>query len=65
MAIGAVVGLAIGYTVHRATGHSENFIAWINPLSSISYYWTGGFAWMIGGIIVGLAASYLLPENSN
>jgi hypothetical protein len=65
MAIGAVVGLAIGYTVHRATGHSENFVTWINPLSTISYYWTDGLAWMIGGIIVGLAAAYLPPKNSN
>jgi hypothetical protein len=65
MAIGAVVGLAIGYTVHRATGHSENFITWINPLSTISYYWTDGLAWMMGGIIVGLAAASLPPRNSN
>jgi hypothetical protein len=65
MAIGAVVGLAIGYTVHRATGHSENFITWINPLSTISYYWTDGLAWMMGGLIVGLAAASLPPRNSN
>jgi hypothetical protein len=65
MAIGAVVGLAIGYTVHRATGHSEDFITWINPLSTISYYWTDGLAWMMGGIIVGLAAASLPPRNSN
>jgi len=65
MAIGAVFGPTIGYTVHRATGHSENFITWINPLSTISYYWTDGLAWMMGGIIVGLAAASLPPRNSN
>lgn len=66
MAIGAVVGLAIGYVVHRATGHSENFITWINPLSTVSYYWTDGLAWMIGGIIVGGLAAISIPsKNSN
>lgn len=50
MAIGAVVGLPIGYAVHRATGHSANFITWINPLSTVSHYWTDGLAWIIGGI---------------
>lgn len=65
MAIGAVVGLPIGYAVHRATGHSANFITWINPLSTVSYYWTDGLAWIIGGIIVGLVAAYIPPKNSN
>jgi hypothetical protein len=61
--IGAVVGLAIGFTVHKATGELGDFSVWISP----THYFgrpLEALIWMIGGIIVALAAAYLRTANS-
>ncbi len=61
--IGTVVSLALGYTVHRATGGIGYFTAWINGISLFGHY-DDATAWTMGGIIIGAAIGYLYSQNS-
>jgi LDH2 family malate/lactate/ureidoglycolate dehydrogenase len=56
--IGAVLGLAIGYVTHKATGGLGDFFVWINPEHFFGRF-HDAMSWMIGGIVVGIAATFL------
>ena len=60
--IGALVGLAMGYVSYRATAHNAfDFFVWTGLDESLRHvaHSTDALAWMIGGIIVGVAATFL------
>src|ERR1700730_11517010 len=51
--IGAVVGLAVGFVTHRAGGF--DFFDWLK------YEQSDAASWLVGGIIVGVAATFFTP----
>jgi hypothetical protein len=65
--IGAVIGLAIGYTVASLQrGGVSSFMIWVG-FGDPRYVDHAGdaLAWAIGGAIVGAAAAFLWRPNSN
>jgi hypothetical protein len=60
--IGAVFGLAIGFTVHRATTYgTDNFTVWVSDVYS-GYNYDSLF-WTLGGVIVAAAIVLILAKN--
>jgi hypothetical protein len=56
--IGAMMGLAIGFSVHEFS-RGGVFFAWITGRT-----WQDALVWLIGGIIVAAAVAYLKGEIS-
>jgi len=63
--IGAVVGLAIGYTVFSLASGIGSFVVWAGLDSMYIDHAEDALAWAIGGAIVGAAAAFLWRQNSN
>jgi UPF0716 family protein affecting phage T7 exclusion len=56
--IGAVVGLAIGFTVHDLSGGYVSFRSWIHVTASVGSY--NPIYWLLSGVIVAVAAVFLI-----
>lgn len=54
--IGAMLGLAIGFSVHELS-RGGVFFAWITGRT-----WQDALVWLVGGIIVAAAVAYLKGE---
>jgi hypothetical protein len=65
MIIGAVLGVAFGYTVHKLSKDGVgDFLIWINH----KYLMSGNYDvyfWATGGAIVAATAAFMWPKNSN
>jgi gas vesicle protein len=66
--IGAVIGVAAGYTVASLSKFATfGFMIWAGLDSQYANFSHAGdaLAWTIGGAIVGAAGAFLLRPNSN
>lgn len=61
--IGAVVGLAIGYTVASFAGSAGSFLVWAGFDQKYVDHADDAVAWAIGGAIVAISAAFLRRQN--
>ena len=64
--IGAVIGIAIGFTVASLSGTASfGFMLWAGLRIAGAGHGGDALAWTIGGAVVGTAAAFLWRPNSN
>lgn len=59
--LGAVLGIAAGYSIYKIGGGRLDFLKWANPI----YVFGGGYdvyLWAVGGVIVAGAISVMWPK---
>ena len=64
--IGAVIGVALGFTVASLSGTASfGFMLWAGLKIAGAGHGGDALAWTIGGALVGAAAAFLRRPNSN
>jgi hypothetical protein len=64
--IGAVIGLAVGFTVASLRPYgASSFVQWLGLEPNLIGHPSDALAWAAGGILVALASTFLWRPNSN
>ena len=61
--MGAILGLATGFSIYKISGGFQTFLHWISTEGYLDAHPDDAAAWTIGGLIVGAAVGYLRGRN--